>query len=90
MDKVGANFEFSVRPISERLGANPVAMQLPIGAEEEFAGVVDLIADEVRRVRRRLQARTLVHEGEIPEELKEAAEARASSSSRPPPTATRT
>jgi elongation factor G len=43
MDKIGADFYRSVEMIKERLGAKPVVMQLPIGAENDFAGVVDLI-----------------------------------------------
>ena len=43
MDRAGANFLRVVGQIKERLGANPVVMQLNIGAEEEFEGVVDLI-----------------------------------------------
>ncbi len=43
MDKVGADFYFTVRTISERLGAPPLVLQLPIGSESEFAGVVDLV-----------------------------------------------
>ncbi|MBO6734677.1 MAG: elongation factor G, partial [Roseitalea sp.] len=43
MDKIGADFYRSVEMIRERLGAQPVVMQLPIGAENDFAGVVDLI-----------------------------------------------
>ena len=43
MDRSGANFLRVVEQIKERLGANPVPMQLAIGAEEEFEGVVDLI-----------------------------------------------
>ena len=43
MDKIGADFYNSVAMIKDRLGATPVALQLPIGAENEFAGVVDLI-----------------------------------------------
>ncbi|MEO0921142.1 MAG: GTP-binding protein, partial [Pseudomonadota bacterium] len=43
MDKTGADFFRCVDMIEKRLGANPVVMQLPIGAENEFAGVVDLI-----------------------------------------------
>jgi len=44
MDRVGADFEMSVRTIRERLGANPVPIQLPIGSEDNLAGVVDLVA----------------------------------------------
>jgi elongation factor G len=43
MDKVGADFYFSVRTMEERLGANAVPIQLPIGSESEFEGVVDLV-----------------------------------------------
>ncbi|ONI73317.1 translation elongation factor G [Actinosynnema sp. ALI-1.44] len=43
MDKLGADFYFTVRTISERLGAKPLPIQLPIGAENDFIGVVDLI-----------------------------------------------
>ena len=43
MDRAGADFLRVVRQIRERLGAVPVPMQLPIGAEEKFAGVVDLL-----------------------------------------------
>ena len=43
MDKLGADFYFTVRTISERLGARPLPLQLPIGSESEFVGVVDLI-----------------------------------------------
>ncbi len=43
MDRIGANFEGTVGEIRERLGANPVRIQLPIGAEDKFQGVIDLI-----------------------------------------------
>ncbi len=43
MDRVGADFEMSIESIKERLGANPIAVQVPIGAEDSFKGVVDLI-----------------------------------------------
>jgi elongation factor G len=43
MDRVGASYERSIESIRERLGANPIAMQLPIGTEGEFQGVVDLM-----------------------------------------------
>ena len=43
MDKLGADFFFTVRTIEERLGAKPLVLQLPIGAEDSFDGVVDLI-----------------------------------------------
>ncbi|AAZ56682.1 elongation factor G [Thermobifida fusca] len=43
MDKIGADFQRCVDMIRERLGANPLAVQLPIGAESDFQGVIDLI-----------------------------------------------
>lgn len=43
MDRAGANFLRVVNQVRDRLGANPVPIQLPIGAEENFKGVVDLI-----------------------------------------------
>jgi len=43
MDKIGADFFRSVEMVKSRLGATPVVMQLPIGAENDFKGVVDLI-----------------------------------------------
>ena len=43
MDRMGANFERVVSQIRDRLGARPVPIQLPIGVEESFAGVIDLI-----------------------------------------------
>ncbi len=43
MDKIGADFDKCISDIKERLGATPVPIQLPIGAEDDFAGVIDLI-----------------------------------------------
>jgi len=44
MDKIGADFYRSVEMVRTRLGATPLVIQLPIGAESEFRGVVDLVA----------------------------------------------
>src|SRR5665213_1112026 len=46
MDRAGANFLSVVQQIKERLGAHPVPLQLPIGSEEIFKGVVDLITNK--------------------------------------------
>ncbi len=46
MDRTGADFEMSVRTIRERLGANPLPIQLPIGSEDQLKGVVDLIENK--------------------------------------------
>ncbi len=43
MDRVGASYERTIETIKERLGANPIAMQMPIGMEASFQGVVDLM-----------------------------------------------
>ena len=43
MDKAGADFEYVIETIRKRLGAKPVAIQIPIGAEAKFAGVIDLV-----------------------------------------------
>src|SRR5512139_2342765 len=43
MDRIGASFERSVDMIRERLGANPIIMQAPVGVEATFSGVVDLL-----------------------------------------------
>ena len=74
MDRTGANFERVIRHIKERLGARPVPIQLPIGAEEHFEGVVDLIRMkaiywDVENMGTTYDAR------EIPAELQEAATA---------------
>ena len=46
MDRAGADFPRAVSMIRERLGANPVPIQIPIGAEEKFVGVVDLVRNK--------------------------------------------
>jgi elongation factor G len=43
MDRVGANFQGSVQTLIDKLQANPIVIQLPIGAEDSFQGVIDLI-----------------------------------------------
>ena len=54
MDKLGADFYFTVGTIKERLGATPLVVQLPIGAENDFIGVIDLV-----------QMRALTWRGEV-------------------------
>src|SRR5215212_4783690 len=46
MDRIGADFEKSIQTMIDRLGAHPVPIQLPIGAEGDFKGVVDLIENK--------------------------------------------
>jgi elongation factor G len=43
MDKIGADFYFTVQTIKDRLGARPLVIQLPIGAESDFTGMIDLV-----------------------------------------------
>ena len=47
MDRVGANFDRCVRMIENRLGANPVPIQIPVGREAGFIGVIDLIEEKM-------------------------------------------
>ena len=42
MDRVGANFERTIEMIIDRLGANPLPIQLPLGVEDSFRGIIDL------------------------------------------------
>jgi elongation factor G len=46
MDRVGASFERSIESMQRRLGANPAAMQIPVGIEANFSGVVDLLTNK--------------------------------------------
>jgi elongation factor G len=73
MDRVGADFFRVVRMIEERLGARPAIVQLPIGAEDKFVGIVDLVTMKaVVWETESLGAK--FHEEEIPPELKAQAE----------------
>jgi elongation factor G len=46
MDRAGASYEYTIDSIRQRLGANPIAMQMPIGSEEKFQGIVDLLENK--------------------------------------------
>ncbi len=74
MDRAGADFLRVVAQIKERLGANPVAMQMAIGAEENFEGVVDLIKMKAIRWKEENMGSEFI-EGDIPVELVELCEA---------------
>jgi len=69
MDRAGANFLRVVEQVRKRLGANPVPIQLPIGAEEHFKGVIDLIGERAIYWDESNMGMTY-DEVEIPEELK--------------------
>ena len=74
LDRAGASFDRSFDSIITRLGANPVALQIPIGIEEQFKGVVDLIS--MKGLVWKDESKGAEYEvSEIPEDLKEAAAA---------------
>ena len=74
MDKLGADFYYTVGTIVDRLGAKPLVMQLPIGAEDNFDGVVDLIDMKALLWPGKVETGTPPQIEEIPEDLKEKAE----------------
>ncbi len=71
MDRTGANFFAAVQSMRERLGANPVPIQIPIGAEDNFQGVIDLV--EMQAITYKDDLGQQVEVGEIPAELAEQA-----------------
>ena len=73
MDKVGADFEFSFGTLRDRLGANAVAVQLPIGAGDSFKGIVDLIEMKAYYFDSS-ELGAVVEQREIPEDMQEMAE----------------
>ena len=74
MDKLGADFYFTVQTIIDRLGAKPLVMQLPIGAEDDFDGVVDLIDMKAITWRGKVETGAEPTIEEIPADLKDKAE----------------
>jgi elongation factor G len=71
MDRMGADFERCVEMIESRLGAVPVPVQLPIGAEDTFSGVIDLI--KMRALSFSGDRGLEIEEGEIPADMLDAA-----------------
>src|SRR4029434_3971452 len=71
MDRIGADFYMSMQTMVDRLGARPVPVQLPIGQEENFRGVVDLV--EMRSLTWSDDLGTNLDIGEVPAELAEQA-----------------
>lgn len=70
MDRAGADFMRCVRQVKEKLGANPVPIQLPIGAEEHFKGVIDLV--RMKAIYWNEADRGMTYEAhEIPENMKD-------------------
>ena len=72
MDKIGADFLYSVSTLHDRLGANAHPIQLPIGAEEDFTGIIDLVTMKAEIYTNDLG--TEIQETEIPEEYQEQAQ----------------
>ncbi len=72
MDRVGADFDASVRSIVERLGARPVPLQLPYGREKDFRGFVDLVRMRLIEFPEDSDGKTFT-EREVPAELSEPA-----------------
>jgi len=73
MDRTGANFERTVQMIVDRLKATPAPVQLPIGAEDRFLGVIDLL--HMRAIIYHSDDGKQIEETDIPADLQEAAEA---------------
>ena len=88
MDRIGADFDKVVGQLKSRLGANPVPMQVPIGAEENFEGVVDLV--QMKAIYWDVESQGMKFEyRDIPANLAESAKECAQASwSRPPPSPT--
>ncbi|OBH21325.1 elongation factor G [Mycolicibacter terrae] len=74
MDKLGADFYFTVRTIEERLGARPLVIQLPIGAENDFEGIVDLVEMNAKVWRGETKLGETYDTVEIPADLADKAE----------------
>ena len=70
MDRIGANFFRSVDMIRDRLKAKPVCLQIPIGSEDKFDGVVDLINGRSVRFEKESKGLQITY-GEVPEDLKD-------------------
>jgi elongation factor G len=69
MDKIGASFEFSFATIKSRLGANGIAIQIPIGLGHDHKGVIDLVGQRAYLFEG--DKGDVVHEIDIPEDMKE-------------------
>jgi len=68
MDRVGASYEDTIESIRDRLGANPIAVQMPIGSEAEFIGILDLINERIIIWKDELG--TTSEENDVPADLK--------------------
>jgi len=70
MDRTGADFDKCVAEIEERLGATPVAITLPVGSEDTFSGVIDLIGERLLRFDEESKG-LKVYEEVIPDDLRD-------------------
>ena len=68
MDRVGSDFDKAVQEIEDQLGANPVVITLPVGSEETFSGIIDLIEQKLLRFDEQSMGLTIIEE-DIPEDL---------------------
>ncbi len=73
MDRLGANFEASLKELSVKLGANPIPLFLPVGAESEFKGIINLMSMKFITYDSSDQGKTIV-ENEIPRSMADEAE----------------
>jgi elongation factor G len=71
MDRVGSDFLKVIKEIREKLNANPIAIQLPIGAEEQFEGIIDLI--RMKAIRQSGEMGVTLEIGNIPDNMLEQA-----------------
>ncbi|MDK8845513.1 elongation factor G [Corynebacterium sp. MSK297] len=74
MDKLGADFYYTVQTIIDRLGAKPLVMQLPIGVEDDFDGVVDLLQMKAYLWPGKVEVGAEPQLVDIPEDMKDKAE----------------
>ena len=74
MDKIGANFDYAIQTTVDRLSANPVPIQMPIGAEDKFEGIIDLIEQKAIYYKIGDDEGHIDKVTEIPEDLKSKAE----------------
>jgi elongation factor G len=74
MDKVGADFEMACNSLVEKLAANPIPVQIPIGASNDFVGFVDLLDMEAYYFEDAPKVGKVIKKKEIPDDLKDAAE----------------
>ncbi|MHB8989694.1 MAG: elongation factor G [Deltaproteobacteria bacterium] len=70
MDRLGANFSRCVEMLEERLGANPLPLQLPVGKEETFRGIIDLVQEKMMRFDEDTKGSRIEYEP-VPDEFKQ-------------------